>query len=193
MDVYMRKSLEAERAFSDAIRKRDEMAHIGMYGLADKYDADAKRYRKESDDWFALHKKHTDLFDNSVMEMCIAIVRQATRDYEAWLCRPDGEDRRRELKELEKFLTPTLVNRVREGKTEFVQKAHDSIDDLIITTAFLKKYRIAASDDRNPIRCPNCGGGMYVRTRKKDSCLSVGCSTCSLFVYVKRGGKPDAT
>ena len=189
MDKWMEQSLKYERAYSEAIANAHHAAQIGMYGLEEKYKRDAKYFREESDRWFELHKQNTGVFDSAVIELLIAIIKQATRDYETALCHNDYM----EQKELEEFLNPTLVNKVRRDRQEFIRKAHEDFDEILIVTAYLRKIKRGKDIEENPHRCPNCGGGMYVKKKVCNGRYIVGCSSCNLTEYVERGGKPGAS
>ena len=189
MDKWMEKSLEYERAYTDAMNKAHHCAEIGMYGLEEKYKRDAAMYRIESDKWFALHKANTEVFDSALVELFIAVLRQATRDYERALCNGDTG----EQKVLEKFLNESLAKKVRRDRQEFIRKAHEDFDDILAVTVYLRKKKWSKDNDENKHRCPNCGGGMYVKAKVVDGKYIVGCSGCDLREYVERRQKPDAS
>ena len=155
--------------------------------VIDALEIAAADFRQRSDDAFREHTKETDIDEDGMENLKNAVIERMALDYERAICNHDTGA----IHEINNFVekkahmytnldTGEILERIREKRKKFADKAHDEITGIIEMTEQFRKKRDAFSEKNNPHRCPLCGGGMYIRSKLKSNSYLVGCTGCNL-------------
>lgn len=169
------------------IRENGEKEPYHYRLVMDALQIAASDFRERSDKAFAEHKGQSDISEDGIDNIKIAIVERMALDYEMALCENDDGT----INEIHDFAknkahlytnldAEEVLERIREKQKRFNQKANANINELLEMTEKFRRKRYAFSERNNPYRCPLCGGGMYVKTKFKTGSYLVGCSGCNL-------------
>lgn len=196
---YMEESMLYERAYSEItniINYAKDRARAQKNGdlipeecklVIDALSEIKSNFRERSDEAYRKHCRGRNMCDIGAENLAIAIIERMALDYEIAL----SERNDKAMREIEKFskehaykytnIDPDgVLSRITTDYKKFKEKAHKDIFGILEVTEKFRATRHAFCEEKNPYRCPLCGGGMYVKTKLKSNSYIVGCSGCCL-------------